>query len=136
MNKERPGDRDIQLLVREIKRIRRAYIGEELICMSPIAERTGKRVKILVNHLNADAACIAAQQGVDELYKDVNKWNKVLVGELGIPLMFHEALRENGILTVGELLTMTDKDLQRIDLFDDYAVYRIGSAMKSIGIHE
>lgn len=123
-------------LLKEIKRLKRCYIAEELIFLSPIAERTGRRVKILVNKLNADAACKAVQQGVEELYEDVNKWHGVSVEELRIPVRYMRYLQEAGIDTVGELMLRNDKELQKIEIFSDAEVYRIGVALKGIGIHD
>lgn len=120
-------------LIKELQRIHRRFVGEELMCMSSIAERCGRRVKILVNRLNEDAAHIACTQGVEELQAEVDKWNSVPVEKLNIPVAYKEYLELAGIGNVGSLLLQTDKDLQRIDIFGEEETFRIHLALVSLG---
>ncbi len=137
IRKEWGNHKHCKELIAEIKRLKRAYVGEELNCLSPIAERTGRKIKILVNRLNADAAINAVVEGVRELAEEVDKWNLVSIEELNIPLFYQQHLIEVGITTVGELITQTDKDLQgKIPAFGDDEVYRIGVALRAKGIQK
>lgn len=121
-------------LVREIRRLRRYFIGEELHCVSPIAERTGRRVKILVNRLKADEGCIAVREGVAELAREADQWKNVSVDELNLPLFMRAKLAEKGVLTINELICKTDKDLLYGCDMDDVDFIRIQKALKRLGV--
>lgn len=129
-----PDQQIVQELVREIRRLRRHFIGEELHCVSPIAERTGRRVKVLVNRLNLDAAIMAVEQGIAELALEVETWDAVSVDELELPIYMHARLKEKGLSTVADLITKTDKDLMYRVEFDDNDFIRVQKALKKLGV--
>jgi DNA-directed RNA polymerase alpha subunit len=105
--------------------------------MSPIAERAGRRVKILINNMNAELAANAAIEGVRELEQEVNKWSAVWVDELSIPFRWKELLKEQSITSVGDLLHMTDKQIMnKVPEFDDNVVFKISIALRRIGVHK
>lgn len=129
-----PDSPIVRDLVREIRRLRRYFIGEELHCVSPIAERTGRRVKILVNRLKADEGCIAVRQGVEELSREADEWKLVSVDELNLPIYMRAKLTEGGVKTIDELLCKTDKDLLYGFDMDDADFIRIQKSLRRLGV--
>lgn len=131
---ERPDDKDVQDLLREIKRIRLKYIGQELNYLSPISERCGRRVKILVNNLNEDAAHLAVKQGVAEQYEELTRWNRTTIDILSkLPTRLMIALNASGYTYISDLLRASETELCELPGVTYKDVMRIETALARIG---
>ena len=102
-----------------------------------LAERAGRRVKILINNMNAELAANAAIEGVHELEHEVSKWSSVPVDDLAMPFRWKELLKERDVSSVGDLLHMTDKEIMsKVPEMDDNTVFKISIALRRIGVHK
>lgn len=127
---------EVLRLLQEIKRIRTRYIGQELTYLSPIAERTGRRVKILVHRLNEDAAHQVVSEGVKELLEEIETWKLVPISRMRrIPGRILRLLDMAGYRTISELLQAAETDLLDVPGIRYRDLVRLEYALDSLRGH-
>lgn len=134
IRRDRSSDPDIKLLLGEVKRIRTRYVGEELWFLSPIAERIGRRVKILANAGRWDCAHETVDYGRLEMIEEAAKWGGSTIRALPfIPEKVFVALELAGYETIGDLMRADEGRLVEIPGISYKEVDRLSLAMRRIG---
>jgi len=117
IRKKYKGHADVQELLRELKRLRKKYVGTDLPYLSPIAERCGRRVGILVNCLRSDSAHLA----VDECFEEQKQMLSVLQSKEirllpRVPRRMMQALRTTEVENLAELLLLSPEQIDALGL--------------------
>ena len=134
LRKDRRDDPDIQLLLKECKRLRTRYVGTELHYLNPIAERCGRRIKILVNHLNEDAAHIAVDQGIQEMTDELTKWSRMQVEDIPLlPYRLRVALSQSGFEVVSDVIRASESELMDLPGVRYRDIVRLEASLARIG---
>lgn len=102
--------------------------------MSPIAERTGRRVKILVNHLNEDAAHLVVTEGILELREELERWSNTPIEVLDkLPERVFRALRMADFNTISDLLLASESRLHEVPGISYRDIERVDLALERLG---
>lgn len=134
LRKKYSNNRDVQALLREIKRIRIRYIGQELNYLSPIAERFGRRIKILINNLNEDAAHHAVREGIQEMCDELTKWSRTPVSVLEkLPTRIIIALEQSGYPMISDVLRASETELNDAPGLSYVDIVRIEASLARLG---
>lgn len=91
-------------------------------------------MKILVNHLNEDAAHRVVTEGVAELQEELNKWKTTPITVMQkLPMRIFTSLGMAGFHWISDLLLASESDLQEVPGISYRDIERIDLALERLG---